>query len=51
MAREPVAWGATAEVLTPENLTRARAMPEAWDEDAPWHEDGHPHAHHEEHVH
>jgi len=53
LAREPVAWGATAEVLTPANLSRARAMPEAWDERAPWHE---PHAHepphrHEEHVH
>jgi zinc/manganese transport system ATP-binding protein len=34
LAREPVAWGDTAEVLTPENLQRARQMSEAWDEAA-----------------
>lgn len=34
LAREPVAWGTTARVLTPENLSRARRMCEAWDEDA-----------------
>ena len=34
LAREIVAWGPTQEVLTPENLARARAMAEAWDEDA-----------------
>lgn len=46
LAREPVGWGATADVLTPENLQKARAMPEAWDEAAPWHEsNGHSHAH------
>jgi zinc/manganese transport system ATP-binding protein len=52
LAREPISWGPTASVLTPENLQRARAMPEAWDEHAPWHEEhaGHGHAH-EEHVH
>lgn len=37
LAREPIAWGATAEALTPANLNRARQMPEAWDEHAPWH--------------
>jgi zinc/manganese transport system ATP-binding protein len=31
LAREPVAWGATGEVLTPENLLRARTMAEAAD--------------------
>ena len=31
VAREPVAWGATGEVLTPENLLRARRMSEAQD--------------------
>jgi zinc/manganese transport system ATP-binding protein len=31
LAREPVAWGATAEVLTPENLLKARRMCEAFD--------------------
>lgn len=35
MARECLAWGATAQVLTPENLLRARAMSEAFDERAP----------------
>ena len=37
LAREPIGWGATAEVLTDVNLNRARAMPEAWDVHAPWH--------------
>jgi zinc/manganese transport system ATP-binding protein len=32
LAREPVAWGATAEVLTAENLAKARHMCEAFDE-------------------
>ena len=36
LAREPVAWGETAQVLKAENLLKARAMNEAWDEDAPW---------------
>jgi len=34
LARECMAWGPTAEVLTEANLTRARAMAEAWDETA-----------------
>ena len=34
LAREPVAWGPSASVLTPENLTKARRMCEAFDEDA-----------------
>ncbi|WP_439817095.1 metal ABC transporter ATP-binding protein [Zavarzinia sp. CC-PAN008] len=34
MARTPVAWGPTAEVLTPETLGRVRRMAEAWDDDA-----------------
>lgn len=34
LARERVAWGPTAAVLTPANLARARAMAEAWDESA-----------------
>lgn len=37
LAREPIAWGPTAEVMTPENLARARRMNEAWDDNAPWH--------------
>ncbi|MCC6778120.1 MAG: ABC transporter ATP-binding protein [Hyphomicrobiales bacterium] len=32
LAREPVAWGRTATVLTPENLLTARRMCEAFDE-------------------
>jgi zinc/manganese transport system ATP-binding protein len=38
LAREPVAWSETALALSPENLLRARAMPEAWDDRAPWHD-------------
>jgi zinc/manganese transport system ATP-binding protein len=34
LAREPVAWGNTAAVLTPENLLTARRMCEAFDEHA-----------------
>lgn len=34
MAREPIGWGSTAEVLTPENLQRVQRMSEAWDEAA-----------------
>jgi zinc/manganese transport system ATP-binding protein len=34
LAREPIAWGATAEVLTPFNLLRARQLCEAWDDEA-----------------
>lgn len=34
LAREPIAWGDTAEVLNPENLQRAHLMSEAWDEAA-----------------
>jgi len=34
LARSPVAWGPTPEVLTPENLLRARRMCEAFDEHA-----------------
>src|SRR5207344_787247 len=33
LAREPVAWGPTAEVLTTDNLLKARRMCEAFDED------------------
>ncbi len=32
LAREPVAWGATAEVLTAENVAKAQRMCEAFDE-------------------
>lgn len=35
LAREPIAWGPTARVLTAENLARARNLSEAWDEGAP----------------
>jgi len=34
LAREPVAWGPTREVLTPDLLIRARQRSEAWDESA-----------------
>jgi len=34
LAREQVAWGPTAQVLTDANLRRARALAEAWDDHA-----------------
>lgn len=34
LAREQIAWGPTELVLTADNLRKARAMGEAWDEDA-----------------
>lgn len=34
LAREPVAWGATGDVLTPQNLLKARQMCEAFDDEA-----------------
>jgi zinc/manganese transport system ATP-binding protein len=34
LARSPVAWGRTKDVLTPENLLAARRMCEAFDETA-----------------
>lgn len=34
LAREQVAWGDTAQVLTPVNLQRARLLAEAWDDTA-----------------
>ncbi len=35
IAREPIAWGETEQVLRRDNLLRARAMAESWDEQAP----------------
>ncbi|MEO1265780.1 MAG: ABC transporter ATP-binding protein [Pseudomonadota bacterium] len=54
LAREPVAWGATCDVLTDRNLARADAMAEQWDEGAaeceiaPDH--GHTHSAHDDHL-
>lgn len=36
LARRLIAWGAASEVVTPENMQRARQFQEAWDEAAPW---------------
>jgi zinc/manganese transport system ATP-binding protein len=36
LAREPVAWGPTVEVLTPGHLQRARRLSERWDGRQPW---------------
>lgn len=36
LAREPIAWGPSSEVLTPSNFLRMRAMSESWDDSAPW---------------
>ena len=54
LARELVAWGPTDQVLTPANLQRLRAMPEAFDERAAVCEvpsAGAPHDHHHAHDH
>lgn len=60
LGRRPIAWGPTSDVLTRENLERARRFDEAWHDDAPWcapdeHEHGHDHGdgngHHHEHDH
>lgn len=51
MARQPVAWGRTAEALRPENLMQARRFDEAWRDDAPWCEPGHPGDDHDAHDH
>lgn len=34
LAREPIAWGPTASVLTPDNLRRSRQLVEAWSAEA-----------------
>ncbi len=34
IAREPIGWGPTATVMSDANLLKARAMAEAWDENA-----------------
>lgn len=39
IARKPVAWGPISEVLTADNLARARDFQEAWDDKAGWCED------------
>jgi len=36
LAREPIAWSATAEVLLPAHLQRARLQAEHWEAQAPW---------------
>ncbi|MBL8327989.1 MAG: metal ABC transporter ATP-binding protein [Rubrivivax sp.] len=40
LAREPIAWGPTAEVLKAEHLFRARQLAQRWDEEAAWCRDG-----------
>lgn len=60
LARRPIAWGPTADVLTEANLRQMRAFDEAWRDDAPWcgddkpageHKHDHAHDHHHEHPH
>ncbi|MDO9024498.1 ABC transporter ATP-binding protein [Zwartia sp.] len=36
LAREVIAWGPSTQVLSPENLRRARQTAEYWDDRAPW---------------
>jgi zinc/manganese transport system ATP-binding protein len=50
LARQPIAWGKTAEALKPQNLLRARRFDEAWHDDAPWCEpEGHSGSDHHDH--
>ncbi|MGE0281170.1 MAG: zinc ABC transporter ATP-binding protein AztA [Rhizobiaceae bacterium] len=55
LARRPVAWGATSDVLSSGNLHHAREFDEAWHDDAPWCESDdrqgkdHHHGHHHDH--
>jgi zinc/manganese transport system ATP-binding protein len=57
LARQVIGWGKTAEVMTPDNLARARRFTEAWNENAPWCDEPgdmglhHGHAHHDHHGH
>lgn len=56
LARRPIAWGPTSEVLTEANLRAASHFSEAWRDDAPWCEpeaghDDHEHDDHHEHGH
>lgn len=51
LAREAIAWGATEAALNHDNLERARAMPEAWDDQAPWHDNGAAAHNYAEHAH
>jgi zinc/manganese transport system ATP-binding protein len=57
LARQAIAWGATAEVLTQANIARARGMTEAFDDSAPLCEapagagHRHEHGHHHQHGH
>jgi zinc/manganese transport system ATP-binding protein len=50
LARRMIAWGLTAEVLTPDRLSAARSFDEAWRDDAPWCE-AEPHSHSDDHHH
>lgn len=43
IARELIAWGDTASAMSAENLLRARAMSENWDEASEFCDDGHRH--------
>jgi len=36
LARRPIAWGETREVLKAENMMKARQLNQGWDEHAPW---------------
>ncbi|MCU0832461.1 MAG: metal ABC transporter ATP-binding protein [Rhizobiaceae bacterium] len=54
LARAPVAWGKTGDVLHPENLLKARNFREPWDDSAPWcggPNAGHDHDHDHDHIH
>ncbi|MEQ9180570.1 MAG: ABC transporter, partial [Nitratireductor sp.] len=47
LARRPIAWGRTQDVMQPDILARARRFDEAWHDDAPWCAADGPHAGHD----
>ncbi|MEQ8297187.1 MAG: zinc ABC transporter ATP-binding protein AztA [Nitratireductor sp.] len=47
LARRPIAWGRTQDVMRPDILARARRFDEAWHDDAPWCATDVPHAGHD----
>ncbi|MDE3813330.1 metal ABC transporter ATP-binding protein [Sinorhizobium meliloti] len=50
IARKPVAWGSTSDVMTSRNLRMARSFQEAWDEQAGWCEEDAEQARHQDHI-
>jgi zinc/manganese transport system ATP-binding protein len=50
LARQEIAWGPTQEVMSADNLARARRFTEAWNENAPWCDAPGDMGHHHDHA-